>query len=802
MLKAKLGIRGRILSIALVPSTALLVVGLVIAGMLLIQGRDAQSWAAKIDKDSAPGIEFAIQTQEERRLTLLHLGGGDLHAGSLVAQRARVDRAVQSIVAAGDAFSDFDPTMLAANIAAGKELVAQLPNVRSKVDASTLRADEAYTYFNQLIGVAVGATELFPRVSPTPETAAEESVATRLLHVAEAMSRGNAWAAAGVVSGRGLSGDELRTYVREIGFYHAELGQLGMHLAATDQTRLRQVLTSRPWQQLAMMEDAIISRGAVVAEPEVPAGRATAGRNATEPLPLSVADWQDAATAVSVELLELWKSHHQHALRSAAAEGDRIAQNSLVGGGAALAVSVVAFLIAAWLARRLILRLRLLRRDALTLADTDLPRVMDRLRAGLPVDLDTDVTRLDYGTDELGQVAAAFNNAQRAAVSAAVAEAKTRAGVNALFLNIAYRSQLVIYRQLEVLDKAERDQEDPAQLDLLFQLDHLSTRARRNAENLIILGGGQPGRQWRNPVPLVEITRSAVAETEDYARVFISRVPDLTLVGTVVADLIHLLAELVDNATSFSPPDSKVEITGSVVGRGVAIEIVDQGLGMSAEDMDRVNETLRNPPDFTVDTLTADSRLGLFVVARLAVSHGASVRLTESHFGGVRAIVVLPHPLIVTAPVPAEDPWTSAGNDDGPTPRFEPISWRAAAAQAPVSPSALTASPASTPTTFPPFPAETSTSLPRPASTRPAGGSRKPPLPRRNRQDSLAPELATTRSNPAREHPVVSSDQPGHARTAEQARDLMSAIEAGTRQGRRPPRQLGAFETEESEDQT
>lgn len=661
VLKARLGIRVRILSIALVPSLALCLGGTTVAADLLKQGLDAKTWAAKIDRDSAPGIDFAIQTQEERRLTLMRIGGDDQHTADLAAARGRVDQAVRTLVAAGDGFSQIDPTLLAASISQGKELVSQLPAVRIRADSGTLPADDAYTYFNQLIGVAAGATELFPRVSPTPAAADDEATATRLLHVAEAMSRGNALAAVALPQG-GITAPHLREYVDTVGFYRTELRQLIPHLTPMEQDSLQALMTSEPWRRLSATEDAVIQRGSVTTT----TGARTSETAKPEPLPMSIAEWQQAATQVSVELLGLWQAQHRYALRSAAAEGDRIARNSLIGGGVALSVAIAAFLVALWLSSRLIRRLRLLRCEALALADKELPRIMNRLREGLPVDLDADITRLDHGIDELGQVAAAFNRAQHAAVGAAVAEAKTRNGVNTVFLNIAYRSQLVVHRLLEVLDRAERDQEDPAQLALLFQLDHLSTRARRNAENLIILGGGQPGRQWRNPVPLRELTRSAVGEAENYSRAHIGRFPPVSIVGNAVADIIHLLAELVDNATAFSPPESKVEITGTLVGKGVAIEITDQGLGMAAEEIDQANRALGSPPDFGVSGLGADSRLGLFVVARLAVRNGASVRLSESHFGGIRAIVLLPNSLIAAESI-TDPPLTPAPAQSEPT---------------------------------------------------------------------------------------------------------------------------------------
>ena len=219
-----------------------------------------------------------------------------------------------------------------------------------------------------------------------------------------------------------------------------------------------------------------------------------------------------------------------------------------------------------------------------------------------------------------------------------------------MFLNIAHRSQVIVHRQLKALDEAERTQEDPDQLDLLFQLDHLSTRARRNAENLIILGGKQPGRQWRNPVAIDDVVRGAVAETEDYARVSVGQLPETAVQGAAVGDVVHLLAELVDNATAYSPPQSRVELRGNAVGRGVVLEVEDQGLGIEQERRAELNRMLANPPEFSVMTLSAEPRLGLFVVARLAGRHGINVTLRESAYGGTRAIVLLRTDLIQSEP--------------------------------------------------------------------------------------------------------------------------------------------------------
>jgi K+-sensing histidine kinase KdpD len=258
-----------------------------------------------------------------------------------------------------------------------------------------------------------------------------------------------------------------------------------------------------------------------------------------------------------------------------------------------------------------------------------------RIGDGEPVDTESLIALRGYGSDEIGQVAEAFNTAQQTAVTAAAAEARTRVGISKVFLDIAHRSQLVVHRQLELLDVAEAKQSDPEHLELLFQLDHLATRARRNAENLLILGGGQPGRKWRRPAALEDIVRSAASETEHFARVTTIRLPDVQVQGGVVGDLIHLLAELVDNATAFSPPDSAVTVRGNLVGKGVVVEVEDQGLGMEFAERERLNETLRHPSNFQVMALAGQRHLGLFVVGQLAQRHGIVVSLVESAYGGI-----------------------------------------------------------------------------------------------------------------------------------------------------------------------
>jgi Histidine kinase-, DNA gyrase B-, and HSP90-like ATPase len=286
------------------------------------------------------------------------------------------------------------------------------------------------------------------------------------------------------------------------------------------------------------------------------------------------------------------------------------------------------------------------------MASERLPRLITRLREGDEVDVVAESPPLPAGRiTEIAQVADAFSTVQRTAVDAAVGQANLRKGVNQVFLNVSLRNQSLLHRQLGMLDAMERATNDPAALADLFRLDHLTTRMRRHAEGLIILGGAVPGRGWREPVPVLDVLRAAIAEVEDYTRVDVASESPDAVVGAAVNDVIHLLAELVENATSFSPPNTRVEIRADVVGIGFAVEVEDRGLGLTAEELAEANARLASPPEFD---LASSDQLGLFVVGQLAARHGIRVSLRESAFGGTTAIVILPHSIIVRAGEPGQ----------------------------------------------------------------------------------------------------------------------------------------------------
>jgi signal transduction histidine kinase len=317
----------------------------------------------------------------------------------------------------------------------------------------------------------------------------------------------------------------------------------------------------------------------------------------------------------------------------------------IVAASVGLLAVIASVVFSLLMGRRLMRRLNGLREAALELAHDRLPAVMARLRDGETVDVDAEAPPAEAAVDEIDQVREAFNTVHRAAVASAVDETNLRRGINQVFRNLARRSQVLLHRQLGLLDGMERKAEEPDLLEDLFRIDHLTTRMRRHAEGLIVLAGDSAGRGWSQPVTFIDVLRAAVAEVEDYSRVRVEVRSKAALAGPAVADVVHLLAELIENAAVFSPPATVVRVQGEVVGRGFCVEVEDRGLGLSEDQLAEINNTLASLPAF--DPAGSD-RLGLFVAGRLAHRHGISVALRCSVYGGTTAVVIIPTDLVIT----------------------------------------------------------------------------------------------------------------------------------------------------------
>jgi signal transduction histidine kinase len=338
------------------------------------------------------------------------------------------------------------------------------------------------------------------------------------------------------------------------------------------------------------------------------------------------------------------------------AQANSLAQSALrsaeIVSVATLLLLLLVLLITTFVARSMIRPLRKLRADALEVAGSKLPEMVRRLSQSEGGDASAEIEPIGVNsTDEIGEVARAFDQVHREAVRLAADEAMLRGNLNAMFVNLSRRSQSLIERQLSLIDNLEQTEQDADRLSSLFRLDHLATRMRRNSENLLVLAGHEAAsRRWSQPVPLVDVLRAAISEIEQYERVVLNVQPGIQVIGQAVNDVVHLVAEIVENATTFSPEDTQVYVTGQpLTSGGVLLDITDNGVGISEQEMAHANWRLDNPP---VVDVAVSRRMGLFVVGRLAARHGVRVRLRHAQSGGLTALIWLPES--VAAPESAQ----------------------------------------------------------------------------------------------------------------------------------------------------
>jgi signal transduction histidine kinase len=492
----------------------------------------------------------------------------------------------------------------------------------------------------------------------------------------------------------------------------------------------------------------------------------------------------------------------------------------LTAGG--VVVVLIAVIAIGMFARRLAREISTVTAAAQQLAEEQSPQAAQRLRGGQHAARpDGNSGRSGAKTAEAAEATAAIARLQQAATAAAASEAGLREGLRQMIVSLSRRNQSLLQRQLRLIDTLEKKAADPTALADLFSLDHLTTRMRRHAESLAILSGAAPARSWREPVPVIDIIRGAMAEVEDYTRVTVLTQADDAVAGSAAADMIHLLAELIENATMFSPSGTPVEIRASRVANGFIVEVDDRGLGIEPEQLTEINEQLAAPPDF--DLANAD-RIGLFVGAKLAARYGVRVSLRPSPYGGITAIVLMPSNIVVSAAAAAAAAEPRQGTRSGavrpvgldlrggavslalvgsrpaqelspPKQEQPPLAPPAAASPAQLSsPAANLPRRTPSPPTAPAPPVSHAPPVSRaepvpPAEpapvtvTRPAATGTYRGLPRRTRQANLSPHL---RDSPP-VAPRLSGElmpAPVEPRAPEQARDLAASLQGGWRRGR------------------
>ncbi|MFE5186221.1 nitrate- and nitrite sensing domain-containing protein [Streptomyces sp. NPDC056628] len=649
-------IRLSLLLLALVPGVTLTAVWSVTTVQMFSEGLRLRAQTELSESTGAMGTEATLALQRERSYSAVWLASRQKAArDALDDQRVRTDDAVTELL---DRSEDIKlaPGRIKDRLYSVVASAGSLEYYRGQVDHPTdITPAQALGQYTSIIDDQIHVFRELSQVDDGDLTS-QAAPLVSLEHAAELMSQEDTLLTLAGPAGR-MDAATWTEFGKLVGTRRWLVGdQILPSLTGDAKARTERILGSPQWLTLQSVEDRVL------------AARPT-GDGGEVAIPDVRREWRAALLQVSDAYTDLIRGQTSALLDRSAddARGLLVTAALLSAGGL---VAVLLCLAVSWrITRSLSRRLRGLREATLALAEERLPDVVARLERGEKVDVELATPPLDYGRDELGEVAQAFNTAQRTAVHTAVELADTRRGFQKVILGIARQSQNLVNLQLTELDALERAHEDPDVLKGLYALDSTASQLRRYQENLVIISGERPGRSWSEPVALIDILRSAVGEVAEYRRVEVHTEEDVHIAPPAVADLIHLLAELIENATLYSPPPAPVAVRATLVVKGLAVEVEDRGLGLSGEDYTAFNDQLAEAPKFDVVALADDLRLGMFVIARLARRHGITVTLRPSPYGGTTAIVLVPHEVVVTD-VPDEEPdkedldARDAGEDD------------------------------------------------------------------------------------------------------------------------------------------
>ncbi|MET7680764.1 nitrate- and nitrite sensing domain-containing protein [Streptomyces sp. NPDC005423] len=642
-------IRLSLILLALVPSVTLAAVWGVTTTQMFTEGLRLRTQTQLSRSTGAMGTEAALALQQERSLSAAWLASPRGSRAALDAQRKLTDKAVAKLVGQTSAIQ-MAPARVKDRMYSVVASVGSLEYYRGQVDNPTdITAAQALDQYTSIIDDQIYAFQELSQVDDGDLTS-QAGPLVALEHAAELVSQEDAQLTLAWPSGR----LDEKTWAAFAQLVNARRwlvqDQIVPSVRGSAKTETEKILQGPDWTTLESVEDQVLAAHAP--------GGGPVGRI---PLPDARKKWDSAFSAVADQYAAMITRQTSGLLDRSAdkAHGLLVTAASLSAGGLVALLLCVGMSVR--ITRSLSRRLLGLRLATLSLAEDRLPDVVARLDRGEKVDVESATPPLDYGDDELGQVAQAFNTAQRTAVHTAVELADTRRGFQKVILGIARQSQNLVNLQLTKLDALERRHDDPDVLKGLYELDSTASQLRRYEENLVVISGEQPRRSWTEPVALIDILRSAVGEVAEYQRVEVHTDEEVCLAPPAVADVIHLLAELIDNATVYSPAPSPVGVRAAMVAKGLAIEVEDRGLGMSDDEYASLNAQLAVAPQFDVVALADDLRLGMFVIARLATRHGIAVTLRSSPYGGTTAIVLVPHEIVVreasapTAPGPVDE---------------------------------------------------------------------------------------------------------------------------------------------------
>ncbi|MFU8855151.1 nitrate- and nitrite sensing domain-containing protein [Micromonospora sp. SL1-18] len=630
---------------------------LVASGYLVFQGFYTRAVAVSVRSVSIPAVAALTSIQQERRLSISYLAqpSGDLR--KLVDQRKLADERLSTMRAATDSALANAPESIVLRWQALAGFLDQLPSQRSTIDSRSTNQQDVYEFYNGLLDAATTLFDTQARVVPDVTSTQGGIAAVEAFRATDLMSRAGS-RIDGALASRTFGQQVHLEFVNLVGAYHASLTNIAPHLQPDARMRYETLTASDPWRELVAAENAIITAGA--RQNGIPRG-----------LSVTQARWETLTRQVSDKLIDLTVTQADIVSAQALQTGNNQLLTASLASLIALSIAAAAILWALRQSREIPVRLAKLGEDAAAVVDQRLPAMMERLRRREKVDLAMEFPFQDYGSDEIGQMAGVINRSLQAAAAAAIDEAKTRAAGMAMLMGVARRPQRPLQHGMKVIEGLQNRTGDEQLLAELFDVNHQFAQTRRFLENLLILAGGQIGRRFQNPVPVRRVLLAAFAETQNYQRIVLRSAPDVAIVGQAVAGTIHLLSELLDNALAFSPPAATVSVTCTQAAHGVAVEIEDAGVGLRPDVMEHANELLATAPTPDVTALKDGAQVGLYVVAELANRNGIQVTLRTSAYDGVLAIVLLPD-RVIAGDAAAERPESGGQPPVTPSPVQQP----------------------------------------------------------------------------------------------------------------------------------
>ncbi|RZS41045.1 signal transduction histidine kinase [Herbihabitans rhizosphaerae] len=634
-------LRTKLIAVLVVPTVAVLVLGGLQVKADLDRAERFRQTVAQVDlARKLTNVVHELQT--ERSLMSGWVAGNKAAPRTEIDhQTARVDKAVdEARGAAANLDADEDSKQ---RYNRGLQRLSALPAIRATAEGSSYPDVSVYATYSQILDALVQLGREVNTAVTDRELLRQGTLVQALSEQKEFFSRENAMLM--IAATRGVFPGDLLTQTRA-----AE--------ASAEATRLAFAASASPEQQ-RLYADTVsgveVDNRARLKATAFARAEAAAPNTPGSPLALAPEAVKTDGTA-TVERLRKVETGLLDSLRRAA---DGLASDATLSAwrnaGIVAGVLIVALILMIIVTRSLLRPLRTLRRNALDVANRRLPETVRRILDD-PDPMEASKNAIEpvpvFTREETGEVARSFDVVHEQAVRMAAEQALLRENVNSIFVNLSRRSQALVERQLNLIDRMEQDEQDPDQLASLFELDHLATRMRRNSESLLVLSGSGLSRQLTKPVPAADVVGAAVSEVEQYARVDVVSAPDVAVMGRAVNDLVHLIAELLDNATSFSDPDKKVTVRmAATKSRELAIQITDRGVGMSDEDIAGANARLADPPDLDV---SVTRRMGLYVVARLAKRHDIKVRLRDNEDieGGLVARITVPAVLVQATGAP------------------------------------------------------------------------------------------------------------------------------------------------------